>query len=189
MKKLLTEAYTKGREVLTHPSEFYKKESKKEGLKAAFIYYLLLTLFSIILSIVFVYLIYPLLFQIAPQAFPQVEQQVTISQVLVYLIGSFVVAQIAGFVYAGILHLWIRLFKGKKAYAVTYKMYVYSRTPVVLFGWLPYLSPVAWVYSVYLMIVGTECLFGFSKRKAFIVYALPLALLVLIAIYSGTRTI
>ena len=53
------------------------------------------------------------------------------------------------FLVALLLHLWIKLFGGKKKYAETYEIMAYSTTPNYLIGWIPIVGFLTFIYQIY----------------------------------------
>jgi hypothetical protein len=59
---------------------------------------------------------------------------------------------------------------------------MYSQTPSLLFGWIPTIGLVGWIYEIVLFTRGTELLHGFSRKKAILVSFIP-RILVSIALF------
>jgi hypothetical protein len=187
----------KVRSVLFSPTKFFEKVREEVDIKEAFKYILVLALIpSIIISI-----IYPMI--IPPEFIP-----------LWYIIGPIIYyffIILGFFVQAAILHLFVKLLGGKKSYSETYKASVYSYTPMMLFGYIgPFLS-IMWFYrffigmkpglfgyillatvwvvfmlwSLYILVIGLSKLHEMTKKRAFVVVALFIILVILIRFGFG----
>ena len=84
-----------------------------------------------------------------------------------------------GFFIAGLLHAWILIFRGKAGYDKTYQLYVYSRTPQFLFGWIPVLGFIAYIYGLVILIMGTMKMHKISKTKSILMYVIPIGIFLL----------
>ena len=102
----------------------------------------------------------------------------TILTTLMYYVLSLGLA----FVVAGLLHLWILLFGGKADYTKSYQLYVYAYTPTYVLGWIPFLGFFAGIYSLILLILGTEKMHGISRRKTILMYVIPAVVFAILAI-------
>lgn len=165
------------------PQKFFQRIQKEKGLKKAFIYFAILFLFSTILSFLFSLLMMPLYQQILASLslnIPTLQYSsgwVVLNQAISYLVGL-----LGSFIIAGLLHVWLLIFGSRAEYEKTYQLYVYSRTPVFLFGWIPILGFIASIYGLVLLIIGTMQLHKISKTKAILIYVIPLGLFFLFLI-------
>jgi hypothetical protein len=89
---------------------------------------------------------------------------------------------ILSFSFAGVIHLSVKLLKGKGDYSDTYKALIYSETPPYLFGWLPYVGLIFGLYGFYLFLKGISKLHEVSMGRAFVIAILPGAIVVIIAV-------
>jgi hypothetical protein len=168
---------TKIKDVLMAPQKFFQRIQKEKGLKKAFIYFAILSLFSAVVGFLFSLLMLPLYQQILSSLslnIPTLQYSsgwMILNQVIGYILGL-----LTAFVIAGLLHAWILIFGGKAEYTKTYQLYVYSQTPSFLFGWIPVLGIIAAVYGMALLIIGTMKLHKISKTKAILMYVIPIGL-------------
>ncbi|MBW2986107.1 YIP1 family protein [Candidatus Woesearchaeota archaeon] len=168
---------TKIKAVLTAPRKFFQRIQKEKGFKKAFIYFAILSLFSAVVGFLFSLLMLPLYQQILSSLslnIPTLQYNsgwMILNQLLGYLIGL-----LACFIVAGLLHAWILIFGGKADYVKTYQLYVYSRTPQFLFGWIPVLGFIAYIYGLVILIIGTMSLHKIRKTKAILMYVIPIGL-------------
>lgn len=189
MNDFLKDSLENTKFLFSSPTLFFKKKVKGGSLKDTYKYFALLSFLALLFSLAFVYGIYPLLSQLAPQAFPSNEIKLDPATLLGYLVVSFAMAQISSFIYAFVLHLWLKIFKSKKPFGDTYKLYVYSRVPSLLLGWIPYIGVLTWAYGIYLMIAGAQNLLGFTRRRAIIAFAIPLVLLFVLIVYGSSALV
>ncbi len=163
------------KEILFRPKEFFKNVKKEKGIKKAFVYLLILSLFYYVLSLTNYFLfseeqkaLITGVFDVSPFAL------YIISDVLFYFFGL-----IMSFVTSYFFYLWLKLFECKEPWNVVYKLTVYSNTPLYLIGWIPFIGAiVGWVYSLILMIIGIREVYNVSTKKAALIYLIPIAILI-----------
>lgn len=167
------------KQVLTDPINFFESLKKETGIKSAFIYLLILSLFSTILGLIVGQLFqnysYDLISKIFGFAFPKPQYTAGMLVFLTFLGYGF--GLISSFIMAGILHIWILIFGGKKNYSKTYQLYIYSSTPQFVIGWIPFVGYLAWIYDLVLLIIGTQKVYNISKVKSILMYVIPLVLI------------
>jgi len=84
------------------------------------------------------------------------------------------------FVYAAFFAVIARqIFSGTGDYEASYRVVAYASAPLVL-AWLPLVGGLAWIYMVFLLIVGIERVHGFDAVKA--VLTVLLASLAIVAV-------
>lgn len=152
-------------EIVRSPKTFFAGISTEKGYNTSFSFFLFITAISSVLSFV--------VYALANRA--QAGDPTTIPAFAL----SFLVNLPLSFLFALLLHGWIRIFRGKGQYQKTYRLYVYSRTPTVLTSFLPLVSLIGWIYSLYVLGVALHTMYGFSTKKIVIMLAIPLALLFL----------
>jgi len=165
------EFLTKIRQVLMHPSKFFEY-IKKESFQNTFFYFLVLALFSILMIRITSRIFHPW-----TKDFGLFESISGMGFLLFFIIFWI-------FVLTGILFVWIFVWRGKGSLLDTFKILVYSKTPVFLFGWIPYVGFLANIYTFVLLIIATSKLHKISVFKSALIYIIPLiifALIILIA--------
>jgi len=161
----------KAKLVLTKPSKFFEGVKKEEGVQPAFTYFAVISLVNLVLGTAASYLF--------------LRSLLGTSVSLPTLIVSYVISLLFAFVVAGILHVWIKLFRGKGNYAKTFQLYVYSDTPKMLIGWIPFIgSLIGSVYGLILLIIGGEILHGFSRRRSIFVFVIPAVIVIVLAVLA-----
>jgi hypothetical protein len=81
---------------------------------------------------------------------------------LAALLGAFATLFIGG----SWAHLFIRAFGGRKGYENTIKAFAYGNTPVLLFGWIPFVGGLFSVWALVLDIIGVRQLHEISTGRA-----------------------
>jgi hypothetical protein len=171
------------KDVLTKPTFFFDKIKEEKGVKKAFIYFMILAFFSTLLAYL-ISLVMPaysvgVIEKIFGTTIPEEAVRVsTVWMTLFYYVFSLGFA----FVVAGLLHVWILIFGGNKSYEKSYQLYVYSHTPSYLFGWIPFLGFFAGIYSLILLILGTEKMHDISRKRAILMYVIPATIIFFVAI-------
>lgn len=166
----------KTKRLLRTPTVFYKSIEKEKNWKEAFTYSIAISIIAAFFGIIELTLLAPLL----PNELSTVLSDGSHPQLLDILPAFFVSAIIVillGFVWAGALHIWLKVCRVKGDYWSAYKAFTYSRAPLSIFGWIPYVGGLFGLYSIYLLIVGISVHYKVSRKKAFILVIIPLALL------------
>ncbi len=165
--------------VLLDPLIFFDSLKQEIGIKSAFTYLLVLSLFSAVMGLIigqfFQDYYYDLIAKIYGFSFPK-PKYTSYSLISITFLG-YTVRLLGSFIFAGILHVWILIFGGKASYSKTYQVYVYSRTPAFIFGWIPFFSFFTWIYDLILLILGTQKIHNISKTKSILMYVIPLILI------------
>ena len=164
--------------ILFHPHSFFSQVEKEAGINKAFLYFLILTLFSYILSTIITSL-WPKVYTFF---LPIFTDNVPIKQIFLGSFIGFLISLPLSFVTGFFLYLWVSIFGGKKSYSEAYKLYVYSITPKLVFGWIPLVNILIWIYSLILLIIGTQKIYKFSALKATLIYIIPLIIGIIIFI-------
>ena len=100
--------------------------------------------------------------------------------------GFYLIALVIGFglsfIFAGISHLLVKLFKGTGNYLDTYNVVIYSVIPAIILGLVPLLGFLSFIYSIVLMTFGFSAYHNISKGKAVASALLPILLLIILII-------
>jgi hypothetical protein len=81
---------------------------------------------------------------------------------LLSLVGAFVGLFVSG----SWTHLFVRAFGGRNGYGNTIKAFAYGNTPVLLFGWIPFVGGLFSIWAIVLDIIGIKQLHGISTGRA-----------------------
>ncbi len=170
------EFFEKSKKLFRTPVAFFKDVEKEKGWKDAFTYSIVISAIAALFGVLEITLLYPL-FQNQLQGVFTADNKPQLLDILPAFFVSAVVVVLLGFVWSGALHLWLKLFRIKGDYWSAYKAYTYSRAPLSFFGWIPYLGGIFSIYSIYLLVVGMSVHYKLTKKKAFLMIIVPLALL------------
>jgi len=97
---------------------------------------------------------------------------------LLAVLGAFASLFISG----SLTHLFVRAFGGRKGYGNTMKAFAYGNTPVLLFGWIPFVGMLFPVWALVLNIIGIRQLHEISTGRAIGAVLLGIVALVIIAV-------
>ncbi len=159
----------KVQEVLFSPDYFFRGVKREKGVVPAFVYFTILSLFATILSYFSTtYVVLPWVSEYAGNWLSFITPPTPLT-----VLGGFMAFLAVSFLFAGIIHLWCLLFGGKGTYTQSYRLYVYSHTPKFVFGWIPVIGFLAEIYSLVLLIIGTQRLHGISRNRAIWMYLIP----------------
>lgn len=157
---------------LLSPKEAFKKYKLEVG--ESLVYYSMLLVINSILAALF----FPkMLLVMIP--FDYSLGLLVVIRIIISIIGILIVS--------AWLHLFVMLFGGK-GYEKTLRASIISTTPMLLFGWIPYLGVITWVWSFILLIIGLSVVHRFSTGRSFIVLLIsgliPLVILILLVILT-----
>jgi len=177
---------------LMAPSETFKKTSGK-SLGDAYRYYVpLLIIFTVLFGIVSV--------SIGLAMFTSMVAQMSVIPIVGNVIGSaasnfsgFVIALGVFFVYilflfyllgvfveGLIIHAFVVLMGGEKGAKQTIKTTMYSSTPFLLLGWIPFVSIIAYIWSIVLLIIGIKETQEMELGNAILVVLIPIVLVIIL---------
>jgi len=174
--------FQKIKQILFSPNAFFQN-LKEKGIKEPFTFLLTIAIISSVVGSIINVTLYKNQTLQMLQSF-----QISLSLYSVFLIlaiGSYILIIIMDFINAFFLRIYLRLFKGKKPYSDAYRLLVYSFTPTYLFGWIPFVSILALIYSFILLIIGTHKMYKFSPLKATLIYVIPLIIMLFLALILG----
>ena len=100
---------------------------------------------------------------------------------LLAVVGAFASLFISG----SLTHLFVRAFGGRKGYGNTIKAFAYGNTPVLLFGWIPFVGMLFPVWALVLNIIGIRQLHEISTGRAIGAVLLGIVAIVIIAVLIG----
>jgi hypothetical protein len=183
---------------LMAPSETFKKTSEK-SLGAAYQYYgALLVIFTVLFGIVVVSIglasftsmidkmaAIPIIGGVAAGAASNFSGFI-ISLGLFTVYSLFLFYLLGIFVQALIIHAFVLLMGGTKGATQTVKATMYACTPFFLLGWIPFVSIIAYIWSLVLLIIGIKENHQMELGNAVLVVIIPIVLvLILIGLWSG----
>jgi len=92
--------------------------------------------------------------------------------VLILAVLVYIVVVAATFILAGIYHLLGKLVKISGRFSDSYRLFVYSWTPLIFFGWIPFVNFGVFVWSLALTLVGITIVHEVSEWRSFFSYVL-----------------
>ncbi len=173
-------------------SKFFDSVKSEQGigtpLKFAFVLYAVATLFFAVVLFLLSSIIMAFLVPFIGQS--SILDALGLSSILI--IGMFLFMIISGFVGAGILHVFVKLLRGKGNYTATYKSVVYSQSPIILMmilGMIPVIGiaflAVFSIFEAYVLIVGISRLHEISKKRALAALLIPsIIAIILVVIFA-----
>lgn len=170
------------RAILQHPRRFFHT-LREPGFKNAWLYFAILSLFTTVLGTLMSIVMQPfatgLMSWFAGMQLPAQPELPAITLAAAALVGYLISLGMV-FVSAGILYVYLLIFGGRAGFEQTFQLMVYSSTPNYLFGWIPIAGWLARLWSLCLLIIGTQEVHKLSRLKSILIYAIPLALFLVI---------
>jgi hypothetical protein len=183
---------------LMAPSETFRKTSEK-SLSAAYQYYVaLLVIFTVLFGIVVVSMglatftsmvdkmaVIPIFGNVAAGVAANFSGFViALGVFFVYLLFLFYLLGI--FISGLIIHVFVLLMGGEKGATKTIKTTMYASTPFLLFGWIPFVSIIAYIWSLGLLVIGIRENHQMELGNAVLVVIIPIVLIIiLIGLWSA----
>lgn len=168
--------------VLFEPSKFFENLKKEKGIMESLDYLAVLLAFSTVMGVIVNYFLQPKInaWLYSLLGIPLLPPTMTFWNIFVFPLLGYFLALAFSFVGAGLLHVWILIFGGKADYEKTYQLSVYSRTPSLVFGWIPFVGFFASLYGLALLIIGTQKVHGIGRTRAILMYVIPLSIIFLL---------
>jgi len=158
------------KQILMEPKTFFSSLYRERGIKESFIFLGILMLFYVIVAGIMGWIVLNTFFADI--------YVLTIWKYIGLLLFVYFAALALSFVIAGIIFLWIKIWGGRNvSYDKAYQLYVFSRTPTMVFGWIPIVNYLIWIWSTVLLIIGTMSWFGIQRGKAILMYIIPILLI------------
>jgi hypothetical protein len=174
------------------PSEMFKKTSGK-SLSAAYQYYvILLVIFTVLFGIVEVSMglatftsmidkmaATPIVGGVAASAAANFSGFViALGIFFVYLL--FLISLLGIFVTGLFYHAFVVLMGGQKGVTQTLKTTMYASTPFLIFGWIPFVSIIAYIWYLVLLVLGIKENHEMEIGNAILVVFIPIVLIFLL---------
>ena len=159
-----------------HPRAFFEKLSET-GLITAWKFYAIIALIAAVLSAIVSLAMGSALTSLLGSVIPLLAS----SGLLVGAAIGFVLQLILIFVGAAILHVFVYLLGGRSGYGKTFQAYAYGMTPGVLLSWIPLVSFIGMLWSLYTTTMGVSALHKLSTGRAFLAIILPIIVAAVIA--------
>lgn len=152
------------------------QDLREESLEDAFLYYLLLVLFSSVMTAIVSSGSLATMQRMLPSF---LTSQLPLSSITaIGGLAVFIFAVVASLVFVFIggiwLHLWVYLLKGRQGFSQTLKALFYGATPALLFSWIPVVGLLASLWTLVLEVIGVKELQQMSTGKAILAVFLAL---------------
>jgi len=171
------------------PKSVFEDAQKQKSLKPAIYFYLVVVFASSIFQSLSDLFLQPKFTQLlagifgVPYNLPQITIDIALFHIVVTTISMvLLVGPIYALILTLVIHLWAKLWRGKGNFKDSLKLLIFSISPTFLLSFLPLLSIFGFLYSGYLYIVGSQVLHKFTKRKALLVFGVPLLLILVFTI-------
>ena len=172
----LKEFVQKTKKIILKPKAFFKGVHKETEWKVAFSYSIAIAIISSVLGILQLFILYPVLSSALPTVFEPGRTPAFLDLLPAFFMSTVVVVAL-GFAWAWILHRWFWIIKMKGSYWDVYRAYTYSRAPLSILGWIPYLGGLFGLYGFYVLGVGISSYYKIPLKKALLLLLPPVAAL------------
>ena len=155
--------------VLRSPKKFFESSKKEKSWKKALPFIMVSAAIGHILTAVYNIVFSPSISPEIADTLGIAETSFTAAEVIPAVIISYIITIGMSFIWGGALKVWLSLFKVESSYSQSYRVMAYSRTPIYILSWLPFINLVVALYSFYLMMVGLTVIYSVSRKKAIVV--------------------
>jgi hypothetical protein len=107
----------------------------------------------------------------------------SLGMVVMSIIFIIIFGVIALFIGGIILHIFVYIAGGRKGLTTTIRTVIYSITPNLIFGWIPFIGLLAGFWTLALEILAIKELHEISTTRAFIAVFLPAILLAVLSFF------
>jgi len=153
-----------------------------EGLGSALKYFTIwVVIYAILRTIVFYTVerrVFQILWDLLEVSDAAVYRFDPVTFALLAVLGAFANLFISG----SWAHLFVRAFGGRKGYGNTIKAFAYGDTPLLLFGWIPFVGMLFPIWAWVLNIIGIRQLHEISTGRAIGAVLLSMVALVIIVV-------
>ncbi|TRZ90067.1 MAG: YIP1 family protein [Methanosarcinales archaeon] len=172
---------------LSEPTRAFET-SKEEPLEEAVKYYLLIAAVYSLLFAIITGIIYSIIYSIVN---PLISESTVLKGYIVLKVPNgitetfgdffmlFILMLICVFLWGAILHVFAYILGGRWNISRSIKVALYSSTPLMLLGWIPFLGIFAWIWVGALNVVGLHQYQDLSEGKAITAVLAPIILLLL----------
>lgn len=168
------------KEIFTKPSLFFENLKYEEGLGNALLFYFMILL---IVNLIGLFIGYLFLDQITNFTFkllnfiPKEKIMIGFPKLYSEAIGSLFKGMIWVFIGSGILHIWLKIFGGEATHQKSFQLYAYSHIPALILGLIPFAGIILWIWTMILLIIGSQKTHNLEKNKAILIISIPYILI------------
>ena len=105
-----------------------------------------------------------------------------IGMVLAVIVLMIIFGVIGLFIGGVILHIFVYIAGGRKDVSTTIRSAIYSATPNLLFGWIPFIGLLAGLWSLVLQVLAIRELHEISTARAVAAVVLPFVLMLILVV-------
>lgn len=152
--------------LLSKPSEIFG-QTQSEGIGAGLKYLLVVSIVPFAIGALIIALATSLVLGYLSTIIPSasgLSGGITLYSILLLAFYLFIASPILIFIGGGIVHLFVKMFRGQGSYANTFNALVYGATPLLLFFFVPFIG----IWGFILNIFGIASYHKISKGKAFL---------------------
>jgi hypothetical protein len=160
---------------LMNPTETFK-DAKSDELGEAFKYFIVILAIDAVLT--------GLLVMAGINAYGVPGMGTGIAGGIATIVSEFIGGIIGIFIVGLIIHIFVALIIGGNGIEQTIKAIMYGATPVMLFGWIPYIGILGGLWSLALYILGIRELHETTTGRAAAAVLIPVVGLILILIVA-----
>ena len=146
--------------VLFHPTETFAETIRNDTLKDTLIYLLILVaIFTVLLGVILL---------VGVSAYAGLLTGIAAGglSVIALIPMLFFTGLLGAVIFAVYMHIWVYLVGGREGITETWKAVIYASTPSLLFGWIPVVGFVVWLWSLVLMVIGIRELQNMTLARA-----------------------
>lgn len=104
--------------------------------------------------------------------------------ILVAIVAMIIFGVIGLFIGGVILHIFVYIAGGRKDFNTTLRSAIYSATPNLLFGWIPFIGFLAGIWSLVLQVLAIKELHEISTGRAVVAVVLPFILMLILVVLA-----
>jgi hypothetical protein len=179
--------------IYTNPSEFFKTtKTENITLLDSWKYLLILAIPYVILAALVSYFAGPFIARVTVGILSIFSTEIakmylenltfSISESIISIPISYISIAVAIFV-STLLH-WIGIsIVSKGRYDQIFKIIAYSQTPMLTYGWIPFIAFIASIHGIVLQVIGASEYFNITKMRAFVgMVLIPFAIMTIIGV-------
>ena len=166
--------------LFVNTKEAYKKINKEKGITTAFLLLVVILILTKLISFIAINIL-SVIMKLKSFQIPSYNLTEHFISFIYMIVGSFLVVLL--------LHLIIKIFKGKANLAITYRIFIYSILPYLLLKSIPIIGRLSEALSLYLYISGIYYLHKIKPIPAVITFLIPLIIIAGIVFYFSLTSI
>lgn len=166
------------KEIITNPVRFFKT-LKEESLGSIYLFYFVLFSIYTVMSLLVSVTLYTFIGSMSLLLVGEAQMFGMIGNVF-FSILTYMLSLGLIFLIIGLYHVYLMIFGANESFARTFQLVTYSSVPTYLFGWIPLLGFFTFIWSLILIIIGSQRTHKLSLAKAIIAFVVVPIVLVFI---------